>query len=131
MKKSNLNNKGITIVEAVISMALLIVLTIVTLSVATSATAATNNAILEFRASNHSVDYIEVFQEAEDEIQFRDLISRVFHVEYKIDNNSSINVKRDGVLTNLLIIHDSLIITCYSEYNSEIVLYRYTYWKGE
>lgn len=131
MSNKKLNNKGITIVEAVISMALLIVLTLVTLSLATSATTATNNAILEFRASNHTVDYIEVFQESKHETHFRNLIERIFETEYTVDNNNSINIIRDGVLTNILIIGKAAIIKCYAEYKPDMLLYEYTYWKGE
>jgi len=130
MKIRKLGNKGITITEAVISMALLIVITLTTLSLATSTTGATNNAILSFRASNHAIDYIEIFQDAESEEKFRDLIKIIFKTDYTVDNNNSINIIRDGVVSNILIINNAIIIKCYAEYKEELLLYDYTYWKG-
>jgi len=130
MKIRKLGNKGITITEAVISMALLIVITLTTLSLATSTKDATNNEILSFRASNHAIDYIEIFQDAESEEKFRDLIKIIFKTDYTVDNNNSINIIRDGVVSNILIINNAIIIKCYAEYKEELLLYDYTYWKG-
>lgn len=131
MKVKKLGNKGITIVEVVISMALLIVLVLVTLSLATSATSTTNTAILTFRASNQAIDFIEIFQESDDEEEFKNLIERVYGVEYNIENNNSISVIKNGVKSNILIIDNAIIINSYSESNPDNHLYEYTYWKGE
>lgn len=113
MKK--LNKKGISIVEAVIAMALLIIVTVTSLTLALSSTKITNNSVLFFRSVNQTADFVTIFQEAENAEDFKNLIKKTYVKDIKEDSNGSITITYNGVITNLFYIQDTLIIKSVSE----------------
>ena len=124
-----LTKKGMTILEAIIGMTVLIVITISVINLSLSATKASNNNVLAFRASNQAIDYIEIFQEAESEEHFFDLIKNIFKVELVYENNGSVSFIYNGVTSNLFYVQNVLIIECYSGSSDDMVLYEYSYRK--
>lgn len=91
MKK--LSNRGITIVEVVISMAIISIISSVAVTIAISSIKTSNKNTIEFNASNVSADIISLYRASDTKDTFKGLLSKTYFIEFQEDNSSTEEVK--------------------------------------
>ncbi len=125
-----LGRKGITLVETIIAMTLLVIITSSALTISLSSTKITSNSYLRFNAVNMTNDIIEIFQDSEDEQEFIDFINLIYNVDIKRNINGSIYFTYENVLYNVFPSGRIILIECTSK-DKEHTYYEYNYVKGE
>ena len=70
-----LGNKGVTIVEAAVAMALIVIITLIATQISVSALATSNNSTMEFRAINITSDLVTLYRttNSQDEVYETDI----------------------------------------------------------
>lgn len=125
-----LGRKGITLVETIIAMTLLVILTAISLELSLSSTIITSNSKYRFIAVNMTNDLIEIFQEADDNDHFQELVRTIYNVEFDREPNGAISFEYDNVTYHILNAGNIILIDCYDS-DRDHKYYEYSYLKGE
>lgn len=125
-----LGRKGVTLVETIIAMTLLVIITSISLQLSLSSVTITSNSKYRFYAVNMTNDIIEIFQESKDDAQFHNILKDLYNVDFEREPNGAISFEYDAVTYNILSAGNIVLIDCYLE-SSDKKLYEYSYVKGE
>lgn len=110
MKKLLLNNKGVTIVEVVIAMSLVVVITSIAMTLSISSMTVSLNAQREFESANKCADFIEIFQESSNQSEYFALLESIYGITYTKDVNEAINFTLNDIDYNIQIFWNKHII---------------------
>lgn len=89
------NKKGVSLVEVVVAMAVIVVVSVTALSVALSTTRLTDKAALRFRAVNQIEDIVTLAENAESKDAFLVLLKKYFNVSTLRETGNTISVDFD------------------------------------
>lgn len=125
----SLNNKGVTIVEAVISMALVIIIASTSITLAISAKTASYNSYLSFEAQNKCADFIEVFKVSKTNEEFFGYIDSIYpDCVDRTYGNGAVDYVINNVHYNVFCIQDTIMLKATS--NNNIELFNDSYNRG-
>lgn len=79
--------KGMSLVEVIVSMAILIIITVTTMSLTMSAVSVANDSILKFKCVNDIRDVYEIYKATDDIDDFQELLDSCYKRPTKIKNN--------------------------------------------
>ncbi len=79
--------KGMSLVEVIVSMAILIIITVTTMSLTMSAVSVANDSALKFKCVNDIRDVYEIYKATDDIKDFQELLDSCYKRPTKIKNN--------------------------------------------
>lgn len=124
-----LNKKGVTIVEAVISMALVVIIASTSITLAISAKSASYNSYLSFDAQNKCADFIEIFKISKTNEEFFDYMNSIYpDCIDRTYGNGAVDYVIDNVHYNIFCIQNTIMLKATS--NNDVELFNDSYNRG-
>lgn len=124
-----LGNKGVTIVEAVVAMTLIVIITYVATQISVSALATSNNAEIEFKAVNTTSDLVTLYRTTNNKEEFIEAIEAYLEVDCDESNNYDFTFESDKLVYEITYYSFLLQINVHKT-NKTDSIYKYSYRNG-
>ena len=124
-----LGNKGVTIVEAVVAMTLIVIITYVATQISISALATSNNAEIEFKAVNTTSDLVTLYRTTNNKEEFIETIEAYLEVDCVESNNYDFTFESDRLVYEITYYSFLLQINVHKT-NKTDSIYKYSYRNG-
>lgn len=124
-----LGNKGVTIVEAVVAMTLIVIITYVATQISVSALATSNNAEIEFKAVNTTSDLVTLYRTTNNKEEFIETIEAYLEVDCVESNNYDFTFESDRLVYEITYYSFLLQINVHKT-NKTDSIYKYSYRNG-
>lgn len=124
-----LGNKGVTIVEAVVAMTLIVIITYVATQISVSALATSNNAEIEFKAVNTTSDLITLYRTTNNKEEFIETIEAYLEVDCVESNNYDFTFESDRLVYEIQYYDNYMLSVKVNKLNKDQKVYEYKYLK--
>lgn len=125
-----LGNKGVTIVEAAVAMALIVIITLIATQISVSALATSNNSTMEFRAINITSDLVTLYRTTNSQDEFKSMIGEVYETDINTSNQYDFSFEIDLFKIDITYYNFMTTINVLKSRTNESI-YKYTYRNGE
>lgn len=125
-----LGNKGVTIVEAAVAMALIVIITLIATQISVSALATSNNSTMEFRAINITSDLVTLYRTTDSQDEFKLMIEEVYETDINTSNQYDFSFEIDLFKIDITYYNFMTTINVLKSRTNESI-YKYTYRNGE
>lgn len=124
-----LGNKGVTIVEAVVAMTLIVIITYVATQISVSALATSNNAEIEFKAVNTTSDLVTLYRTTNNKEEFIETIEAYLEVDCVESNNYDFTFESDRLVYEIQYYDNYMLSVKVNKLNKDQKVYEYKYLK--
>lgn len=125
-----LGNKGVTIVEAAVAMALIVIITLIATQISVSALATSNNSTMEFRAINITSDLVTLYRTTDSQDEFKLMIEEVYETDINTSNQYDFSFEIDLFKIDITYYNFMTTINVLKSRTNESI-HKYTYRNGE
>lgn len=96
-----LGNKGVTIVEAAVAMALIVIITLIATQISVSALATSSNSTMEFKAINITSDLVTLYRTTDSQEEFKSMIEEVYKTDINTSNQYDFSFTKERMIYNI------------------------------
>ena len=121
-----LGNKGVTIVEAAVAMALIVIITLIATQISVSALATSNNSTMEFRAINITSDLVTLYRTTDSQDEFKLMIGEVYETDINTSNQYDFSFTKERMVYSITY-YEFMLQVKVTKVEKKDIVYEYRY----
>ena len=121
-----LGNKGVTIVEAAVAMALIVIITLIATQISVSALATSNNSTMEFRAINITSDLVTLYRTTNSQDEFKSMIGEVYETDINTSNQYDFSFTKE-IMVYSITYYEFMLQVKVTKVEKKDIVYEYRY----
>ncbi len=121
-----LGNKGVTIVEAAVAMALIVIITLIATQISVSALATSNNSTMEFRAINITSDLVTLYRTTDSQDEFKSMIGEVYETDINTSNQYDFSFTKERMVYSITY-YEFMLQVKVTKVEKKDIVYEYRY----
>ena len=121
-----LGNKGVTIVEAAVAMALIVIITLIATQISVSALATSSNSTMEFRAINITSDLVTLYRTTNSQDEFKSMIGEVYETDINTSNQYDFSFTKERMVYSITY-YEFMLQVKVTKVEKKDIVYEYRY----
>ncbi len=121
-----LGNKGVTIVEAAVAMALIVIITLIATQISVSALATSSNSTMEFKAINITSDLVTLYRTTDSQEEFKSMIEEVYETDINTSNQYDFSFTKERMVYSITY-YEFMLQVKVTKVEKKDIVYEYRY----
>lgn len=121
-----LGNKGVTIVEAAVAMALIVIITLIATQISVSALATSSNSTMEFKAINITSDLVTLYRTTNSQDEFKSMIGEVYETDINTSNQYDFSFTKERMVYSITY-YEFMLQVKVTKVEKKDIVYEYRY----
>lgn len=121
-----LGNKGVTIVEAAVAMALIVIITLIATQISVSALATSSNSTMEFKAINITSDLVTLYRTTNSQEEFKSMIEEVYETDINTSNQYDFSFTKERMVYSITY-YEFMLQVKVTKVEKKDIVYEYRY----